>query len=169
MQKCIKNVASYLCVYLSRTNKSNEQKKISKEYTVEHIQTQYTHTSSTMGGRIHGFLGGVLLTSALTYYTGQMFHRNQQFISQHLQQSNNIINNRILTDSEYRNTAIPDNHIVIEERPDFVETCKDIWNEEIIKMVNWIYGINWYKLGIKLDNEANKLTDKIAESLVNKK
>ncbi|CAD1812688.1 hypothetical protein FOB58_005746 [Candida parapsilosis] len=122
-----------------------------------------------MGGRIHGFLGGVLLTSALTYYTAQTFHHNQQFISQHLQQSNNIINNRILTDSEYRNTALPNNHITLKQRVSFGETCKDIWNDEIIKMVNWIYGINWYKLGVKLDSEANKLTDKIAESLVNKK
>ncbi|KAI5952091.1 hypothetical protein KGF57_004220 [Candida theae] len=122
-----------------------------------------------MGGRIHGFLGGVLLTSTLTYYTGQLFHRNQEFISQHLQASNHIINNRILTDSELRNTVIPNNHIVRNERANFAETCKDIWNEEIIKMVNWVYGINWYKLGIKLDDETKKLTDKIAESLVNKK
>ncbi|KAG5418378.1 hypothetical protein I9W82_003906 [Candida metapsilosis] len=122
-----------------------------------------------MGGRIHGFLGGVLLTSALTYYTGQSFHQNQQFISHQLQQSNSIINNRILTDSEYRNRGIPNNHITLKQRVSFSETCKDVWNEEIIKMVNWIYGINWYKLGIKLDQEAGKLTDKIAESLIDKK
>ncbi|EDK47222.1 conserved hypothetical protein [Lodderomyces elongisporus NRRL YB-4239] len=121
-----------------------------------------------MGGRIHGFLGGVLLTSALTYYTGQMFHTNSKFISQQLQQSNNTINNRILTDSDYKQVRIPNNHITTTDRT-FSETCKDIWNEEIIKMVNWVYGINWYKLGLKFDNESNRILDKVAELFVNKK
>ncbi|KAI5958450.1 uncharacterized protein KGF55_005793 [Candida pseudojiufengensis] len=122
-----------------------------------------------MGGRIHGFLGGVLLTSALTYYTGQLFVNNAKFISQHLKQSNSIIQNKILTDTYYKNLEIPNNQITTYERPNFQETCKDIWNEEIIKMVNWIYSINWYKLGLTIDEEANKLTDRLAEQFVNKK
>ncbi|KAI5957127.1 hypothetical protein KGF54_000055 [Candida jiufengensis] len=122
-----------------------------------------------MVGRIHGFLGGVLLTSTVVYYTGQMFEKNSKFISQHLKQSNNIIQNKILTDSFYKNQEIPNNQITTLERPNFKETCKDIWNDEIIKMVNWVYSINWYKLGLKIDDEANKLTDVIAEQFINKK
>ncbi|CAK9437490.1 uncharacterized protein LODBEIA_P18680 [Lodderomyces beijingensis] len=121
-----------------------------------------------MGGRIHGFLAGVLLTSASTYYLGYTFRQNSEFVSKQLQQSNHIINNRILTDSDYRQTAIPNNHITATLRPSWTETCKDIWNDEIITMVNWIYSINWYKLGIKVDEEASKLTDKIVEQLSKK-
>ena len=36
-------------------------------------------------------------------------------------------------------------------------------------MVNWVYGINWYKLGLKFDNESNRILDKVAELFVNKK
>lgn len=123
-----------------------------------------------MGGRIHGFLGGVLLTSALTYYTGEYFRKNQQFVSSHLRTSDNIINNRILSDKDIAREAVPiskqENSV---RRLNSVETCKDIWNDEIITMVNWIYRINWYEWGVKADKKLNELTDKVASSVVEKK
>lgn len=123
-----------------------------------------------MGGRIHGFLGGVLLTSALNYYTGEYFRNNLQFISTHLKSSDNIINNRILSDRDITKEVIPisnQHNSVI--RLNSLETRKDIWNDEIIKMVNWIYGINWYQWGVTADKKFHDLTDKVAASVVEKK
>ncbi|RCK62992.1 hypothetical protein Cantr_10235 [Candida viswanathii] len=119
-------------------------------------------------GRIHGFLGGVLLTSTLTYYTSQYINKNQQFISHHLRQSESIINDRILSDkdAELRRGYVPDSHVNYRSRVSFAETCKDIWNEEIITMVNWVYGINWYRMGLDLDKKILQLTGKLTENVV---
>ncbi|ODV80248.1 uncharacterized protein CANTADRAFT_5904 [Suhomyces tanzawaensis NRRL Y-17324] len=123
-----------------------------------------------MGGRIHGFLGGVLLTSALTYYTGEYFKKNQQFISHQLRVSDNTINNRILSDHDLKKELIPiDKRIGATTRVNFSETCKDIWNDEIIKMVNWVYGINWYQWGLTADKKLLSISDKIANSITEKK
>ncbi|EMG50175.1 hypothetical protein SBY92_003680 [Candida maltosa Xu316] len=123
-----------------------------------------------MGGRIHGFLGGVLLTTTLTYYTSEYISKNQQFISQQLRQSDYIINNRILSDADekLRKNYVPNSHISYSARAGFAETCKDIWNDEIITMVNWIYSLNWYKMGVDIDAKVNQLTDKFADSVIKK-
>lgn len=123
-----------------------------------------------MGGRIHGFLGGVLLTSALTYYTGEYLFKNQQFVSSQLRKSDYIINNRILSDKDYNREVIPvSKQVNLVTRLSSLETSKDIWNDEIIKMVNWIYGINWYQWGVKADQKLIELTDKVATSVTEKK
>ena len=121
-------------------------------------------------GRIHGFLGGVLLTSSLAYSTSQYINKNQQFISQNLRQSDYIINNRILSDADakLRENYVPDSHVKYQSRVNFAETCKDIWNEEIITMVNWVYSLNWYKMGLDIDAKVNLWTDRIAESVAKK-
>lgn len=121
-------------------------------------------------GRIHGFLGGVLLTSSLAYSTSQYINKNQQFISQNLRQSGYIINNRILSDADakLRENYVPDSHVKYQSRVNFAETCKDIWNEEIITMVNWVYSLNWYKMGLDIDAKVNQWTDRIAESVAKK-
>lgn len=113
--------------------------------------------------RINGFLGGVLLASSLTYYTGQYFKKNQTFISTSLQQSKNIIDNRILTDRDLNKEIIPVNNNIDLKHRTFQETYKDIWNEEIVTMVNWVYSINWYQLGKKVDEQVVELTDKLVE------
>lgn len=115
--------------------------------------------------RIHGFLGGVLLASSLTYYTQEYFKKNQVFISTSLQQSKNIIDNRILSDKDLHKVALPINNNVNLNHRTFSETYKDIWNEEIITMVNWLYSINWYQLGVKVDEKVIGLTDKLAEAV----
>lgn len=49
-----------------------------------------------------------------------------------------------------------------------METSKDIWNDEIIKMVNWVYGINWYQWGVKLDRKVMGLTEKVVDAVTEK-
>ncbi|KAK6453813.1 uncharacterized protein RJT20DRAFT_63529 [Scheffersomyces xylosifermentans] len=123
-----------------------------------------------MGGRIHGFLGGVLLTSAFAYYTGEYIKKNEQFVSNQLRTTNHIINNRILTDTDLLKEAVPkSSHITVTQRPSFGETCKDIWNDEIITMVNWVYSINWYQFGLTVDKKLLELADKVASSVSEKK
>ncbi|KAK6203006.1 uncharacterized protein RJT21DRAFT_119125 [Scheffersomyces amazonensis] len=123
-----------------------------------------------MGGRIHGFLGGVLLTSAFAYYTGEYFKKNSTFISHQLQISDNVINNRILTNKDLLKELEPkSSHISTTDRVNFSETSKHIWNDEIITMVNWVYSINWYQWGLTVDKKFNQLLDKVAFSGVEKK
>ncbi|CAI5755883.1 unnamed protein product [Candida verbasci] len=117
-----------------------------------------------MGGRIHGFLGGVLLTSTITYLTKQYIVKNSLFISDSLRSSNYTIQNKILSNKHYENLSIPNKHTTDEIRS-FNETCKDLWNEEIIKMVNWVYGINWYKIGMKIDEKTGEISSRLVESL----
>lgn len=122
-----------------------------------------------MGGRIHGFLGGVLLALLLTYYTAVYIRKNQQFVSTLLQALDSLLNHRVLTKyDEWQHIQPVDAHVEYVLRP-FSESCKDIWNGEMIKMVNWLYSINWYKLGEKADELLNKLTDSIAHQAFEKK
>lgn len=119
-----------------------------------------------MAGRIHGFLAGVLFTSAVTYYTGEYIKKNQAFVSKHLQASSRIIENRILTDKDISKDIEPgSSRITVTGRGDFKEICKDIWNDEIITMVNWIYSINWFQLGKDADDKLIRLTDNLSEKI----
>ncbi|CAH2353628.1 putative MICOS complex subunit MIC12 [[Candida] railenensis] len=117
-----------------------------------------------MGGRIHGFLGGVLLTASLTYYTGQYIEKNSRFVSTQLQHANTVVTDRILSNKGIPKPIAVDNNIDLRTRP-FGETAKDIWNDEIIKMVNWLYSINWYSWGVEADKKFQDLTNKVAESI----
>lgn len=116
-----------------------------------------------MGGRIHGFLGGALFTSALVYYTGEYIKKDQQFISRQLRITDTVINEGIIKGKDLNKEGIK----VIprgekQVHAGIAESTKDIWNEEIIKMVNWIYSINWYQITIQADKQINQLTDKLA-------
>ncbi|ABN68247.1 predicted protein [Scheffersomyces stipitis CBS 6054] len=123
-----------------------------------------------MGGRIHGFLGGVLLTSAFAYYTGEYIRKNEQFVSQQLRSANNIIQNKILTDRDLINESVPkSSHSISTQRVSVTETAKDIWNDEIIKMVNWVYSINWYQAGLTADRKVLEFADKLVASVSEKK
>ena len=35
-------------------------------------------------------------------------------------------------------------------------------------MVNWVYSLNWYKMGLDIDAKVNQWTDRIAESVAKK-
>lgn len=121
-----------------------------------------------MSGRITSFLSGVLLTLSTTYFTGQYFDKNKDFASNQLRTANGIINNRILSDRDIAKERIPISKQVNElSRSDNVETCKDIWNNEVITFVNWVYGINWYDTGLKIDNKLYKLFSSLTEKQAN--
>lgn len=126
-------------------------------------------TPINMGGRIHGFLGGVLLTSVATYYTGEFVRSNKLFVSSQLQSSRDIIEHQIISHKHGHDKIMPVNKLFEEtRRVSILETSKDLWNEELIKAVNWVYSIDWYKFGVQTDQAIMDLTDKVA-SIVEKK
>ncbi|GMM36408.1 hypothetical protein DASC09_037330 [Saccharomycopsis crataegensis] len=109
-----------------------------------------------MSGRIHGFLGGVLLTSSLTYLTALEFRKNRDIVSQSLITSKDIIENRHNRDTTY----VPGtNSINYNDRSNIRESFADIWNSEIIKGVNWVYSINWLAAGEKVERGLRKLVE----------
>lgn len=123
-----------------------------------------------MGNRIHGFLAGVALTGSLAITSASYIRGNLAFVSTNLRDLDNTINNRILSDRDIdSNPQPPNRRVAMSHRPSFAETGKDIWNEEIIKMVNWVYSINWYQWGLDADRKLNKLTDKVALLAVEEK
>lgn len=121
-----------------------------------------------MGGRIHGFLGGVLLTSVVTYYTGEFVRSNKLFVSAQLQASRDIIDHQIVAHKHIRDDTPVDKLYSEVRRVSVLETCKDLWNDEVIRAVNWVYSIDWYRFGVKTDEKIMELTDKVA-SMVEKK
>ncbi|CUM64473.1 uncharacterized protein PRCAT00002077001 [Priceomyces carsonii] len=123
-----------------------------------------------MGGGIYGLLGGILLASALTYQTGEYITKNQRFVSGQLRASNRIIKNRILSDKDILKENEPlDKSINVTSRVSVLETSKDIWNAEVIGMVNWLYSINWYQWGMYTDEKVHEWVDKVAHSISEKK
>lgn len=117
-------------------------------------------------GAIHGFLGGALLTSSVAYFGGAYIRASTNVVSNHFQRADRAIHNRILSDIDILLENEPRNsHTRYVERANLAETSKDIWNEEIIKMVNWLYSINWYKAGIQIDHKLAGLGSKIASQI----
>ncbi|OBA19482.1 hypothetical protein METBIDRAFT_214767 [Metschnikowia bicuspidata var. bicuspidata NRRL YB-4993] len=122
-----------------------------------------------MGNRINGFLGGVALTGFITMSTSAAIKRSEAINSAQIRHCDEFINNRILTDTHFRENAAPINkRVFLTHRPSMWETCKDIWNEEIIKMVNNVYSINWHKLGLEADKRIGKMADKVLHGSVEK-
>ncbi|KAF8000947.1 altered inheritance of mitochondria protein 5 [Metschnikowia aff. pulcherrima] len=117
-----------------------------------------------MGNRINGFLGGVVLTGFITVSTSAAIKRYEGINSAQIRHCDDFINNRILSDKYLRDHSEPANkRIFLTHRPSMMETCKDIWNEEIIKMINNIYSINWHKLGLEADKKLGKVAEKVMQ------
>lgn len=113
-----------------------------------------------MGNRIQGFLAGVFLTGALTAATVGTIQGQTTLASGLIRNCDRIIQKRILTDEELLEAQFPiSKRVFMNQRPSFWETCKDIWNEEIIKGVNSVYSVNWYQLGITTDKKMNNLIE----------
>lgn len=88
-----------------------------------------------MGGRINGFLGGVLLTGTITYLTTLEFHAKQLAVSNALKESNDTI--------YYHGRPVePKSNIISYKTRTLKESVKDIWNYEIINGVNWLYSFD---------------------------
>lgn len=123
-----------------------------------------------MGNRIQGFLAGAALTAGVVLATSGRIQASTLTASNLIRDTDSIINNRILTDRDAQLAPLPINKRVAgEHRPSVWETSKDIWNEEIIKAVNWVYSINWYQWGLDADRQLNRLTDKVVNLAVEKK
>ncbi|GEQ67468.1 hypothetical protein JCM33374_g1133 [Metschnikowia sp. JCM 33374] len=117
-----------------------------------------------MGNRINGFLGGVLLTGFITVSTSAAIKRYEAINSAQIRHCDDIINNRILSDKYLQENSTPLNKRVFStHRPSVWETCKDIWNAEIIKGINNVYSINWHKLGLEADRRLGKVAEKVLQ------
>lgn len=42
---------------------------------------------------------------------------------------------------------------------------KDVWNDEIIKGVNWFYGIQWNSIAKRVENGAEKAVNYVKTSV----
>ncbi|SGZ48723.1 CIC11C00000005345 [Sungouiella intermedia] len=123
-----------------------------------------------MGNRIQGFLAGVALTSSIVLATSGRIQATLLTAAGIIRDTDSIINNRILTDRDSQLVPLPVNkRVSATYRPSVWETSKDIWNEEIIKVANWLYSINWYQWGLEADRKINTLTDKVVQMAVEKK
>lgn len=115
-----------------------------------------------MGNRIQGFFAGAALTGFLATTTVGYMRSLNTVNSKLLRDTQDIITTRILSDRNSEDELAPLNRRVLwSTRPSVWETCKDIWNEEIITAANWVYSINWYQFGLDIDRKLNKLTDKV--------
>lgn len=89
-----------------------------------------------MAGITHGVLTGVLVTSGMAYLTAQQFKNNANKVKEEIQGCVDII--------EKRNDPIPHiSNVRSFATSNIGEGAKDIWNEEVIRAVNW-----WYDLKI---------------------
>ncbi|KAF5097709.1 hypothetical protein D0Z00_002310 [Geotrichum galactomycetum] len=109
--------------------------------------------------RIYGFLGGVLTTSSIAYLTALEFRKNSAFISGELKASQSILDNHGKIKIE------PLQPIEYEARLSLKETMKDVWNDEIIKGVNWFYGIQWNSIAKRVENGAEKAVNYVKTSV----
>lgn len=114
-----------------------------------------------MGGRIHGFLAGTLCSASLAYFTSLEFQKNKTELSSALQSYKSQIENRNVAQPEYRRG---DSSIHYSDRSQLREIFADIWNGEIIKGVNWLYGINWLAAGEKLESGLVKIENSIVQA-----
>lgn len=91
----------------------------------------------------------------MAYYTASEFRRNSQFVAGQLQQS------RELLDNYGKPTPFVPRRIELETRNDINETMRDLWNHEIIRGVNWVYGIQWNAIAKRVENTATNLVNGI--------
>lgn len=120
----------------------------------------------TMGGRVIGFLAGVTVTGAVYQASKGYMNTSRDFFHESFMDMKDQIDNRIITDKGIDKNPQPPNRRVTQiTRPSVLETCKDFWNEEFIRGVNWVYSINWYQWGLDADRKLNKLTDKLTRKL----
>lgn len=55
--------------------------------------------------------------------------------------------------------------IQYETRLNLKETMKDVWNDEIIKGVNWFYGIQWNTLAKRAETSTEKAVEYVKSSV----
>ncbi|TID29251.1 hypothetical protein CANINC_002047 [Pichia inconspicua] len=93
-----------------------------------------------MAGITQGLIAGALVTTSLTYLTGQQFQKNAKVVKKELRDAADIF------DKRNDPPQLVSNVHIYEDR-NIKEGVKDIWNSEVIRAVNW-----WYSL--QLGNKA---------------
>lgn len=101
---------------------------------------------------------GALVTTSIAYYTASEFRRNGQFAASQLEEA------RIILDNYGKEKPFVPRKIERESRDDIIETAKDLWNHEIIRGVNWFYGIQWNTIGKKAENGIETLAKYVKDS-----
>lgn len=102
---------------------------------------------------------GLLTTSSVAYLTALELRKNSSFISTELQAAQSTIDNHGKTKVQPLGT------IEYESRSSLKETMKDVWNDEIIKGVNWFYSIQWNSLAKRAETGAGKAVEYIKSSV----
>lgn len=98
---------------------------------------------------------GILATSSVAYLTALEIRKNSSFISNELKSA------QLTLDNHGKIKILPLETIEYETRVNLNETMKDVWNDEIIKGVNWFYGIQWNALAKRAGNGAEKAVEQI--------
>lgn len=102
---------------------------------------------------------GVLATSSIAYLTALEFRKNASFISSELQSAQSTLDNHGKT------KVLPLESIHYEKRLNLKETMKDVWNDEIIKGVNWFYGIQWDALAKRAETAGEKAVQYVKKNV----
>lgn len=96
-----------------------------------------------MGGKLHGFLGGVLLTTAAVYYSSAQFKNSNGFVSRTLKDTENIING---VEPELK--PIP-RQLNFTHRP-ISETIADIWDDSVLASAKTLYSVDLEKTSTQI-------------------
>lgn len=91
-----------------------------------------------------------MLTSSLAYITATEIKYNKEVISSNLRNYKNIIEN-----GNEPTINLP-NKVSYVDRSSIRETFADVWNFEIIKGVNWVYTIDWFAGGDKIEKKLRQ-------------
>jgi altered-inheritance-of-mitochondria protein 5 len=90
-------------------------------------------------GKVHGFLGALLVTTTVTYFTSKEFKDNQEHISRTIKRTQDII------DGLEHSTGSSPREMVFTHRPSMRETIADLWDDSVLSGIQWVYAIDTEK------------------------
>lgn len=96
-----------------------------------------------MAGIVQGALAGTLACLTLTYFTQQRMVATQDTIQASLRASVDTIQRR-------NDPVEPVSNVRAYVIRDWSQGAKDIWNEELIRGINWLYDLNLGQAAIGL-------------------
>lgn len=88
-----------------------------------------------MAGIVQGALAGSLACLTLTYFTQQRLQATQLVLHESLTAS-------VATLETRNDPVVPVSNIRAYTTQEWQQGARDIWNEEVIRSVNWFYGLN---------------------------
>lgn len=107
-----------------------------------------------MGGKIQGFLGAILFTTSVAYFTSKEFKQNQEYISKTLKETRQII------DQEPQEKLQTPRSLEFKHRPSIRETVADLWDDSVLTGVKWIYSLDVER---SINSAAEALQESIAK------